>query len=187
MAGLQMLMLMGVLPAIGRMPLATYAGMWQAMDHFMAVRMRILANATLLVYLVAIGCFLRSRWRGLLWSLLGCFALLITGTAFTITEQLPINRKVQALDLANLPSTGYLQQLRDATIQHFHARGWLSISAFVWLACAIIFRLPGNKFTNRRDLPHEKAYPRIVRLRSRFFFSSRAEERPAQRRLRAES
>ena len=81
-AGLQMLMLMGVLPAIGRMSLATYAGMWQALDHFMAVRMRIFANATLLVYLMAFGCFVRHRWRGVLWSLLGCFALLMIDTVF---------------------------------------------------------------------------------------------------------
>jgi hypothetical protein len=152
MAGLQMLMLMGVLPAISRMPLATYAGMWQAMDHFMAVRMRIFANATLLVYLVAIGCFFRSRWRGLLWSLVGCFALLIADTAFTITQQLPINRAVQALDLANLPSAGQLQPLRDATMQHFHARGWISISAFVWLASAVVFSLAGQQ-TDQQKRP----------------------------------
>ena len=30
LAGLQVLMLLGVLPAMIRMPLATYAGMWQA-------------------------------------------------------------------------------------------------------------------------------------------------------------
>ena len=49
LAGLQMLMLMGLLPAITRMPLATYAGAWQALDHFMAFRMPIFVNATLLL------------------------------------------------------------------------------------------------------------------------------------------
>ena len=149
MAGLQMLMLIGVLPAIGRMPLATYAGMWQALDHFMAMRMRIFANATLLVYLIAFGCFVLPRWRGVLWSLLGCFTLLVIDTVFTVTQQLPVNRAVQALDLANLNSSGQVQQLRDATIQHFHARGWLSISAFVWLACAVVFSLAGQQPTSQ--------------------------------------
>lgn len=48
-AGLQTLMLMGVLPAIARMPLPTYAGAWQALDYLMAVRMPILVNATFLL------------------------------------------------------------------------------------------------------------------------------------------
>jgi hypothetical protein len=139
LAGLQMLMLMGVLPAMMRMPLATYAGMWQALDHFMAVRMAIFANGTLLLYLVAIGCFARSPWKSIFWSLLGCFALLATDTLFTITQQLPINRAVQALDLAHLTDFGPILRLRDATIQHFHVRGWLAIAAFVWLASAVIF------------------------------------------------
>ena len=96
LAGLQMLMLMGVLPAMMRMPLVTYAGMWQALDHFMAVRMAIFANGTLLLYLIAIGCFVRSPRKSIFWSLLGCFALLATDTLFTVTQQLPINRAVQA-------------------------------------------------------------------------------------------
>jgi hypothetical protein len=118
--------------------------MWQAMDHFMAVRMRIFANVTLLVYLIAIGCFVRSRWRLVFRTLLGCFALLVADTVFTITQQLPVNRAVQALDLAHLTDLGQIQQLRDATIQHFHLRSWLSISAFVWLACAVVFTLAGQ-------------------------------------------
>jgi hypothetical protein len=120
LAGLQMLMLMGVLPAMMRMPLATYAGMWQSLDHFMAVRMAIFANGTLLLYLIAIGCFVRSPRKNIFWSLLGCFALLATDTLFTVTQQLPINRAVQALDLVHLTDLSRVQQLRDATIQHFH-------------------------------------------------------------------
>ena len=145
MAGLQMLMLIGVLPAIGRMPLAPDAGMWQALDHSMAVPMPLFANATLLVYLIAVGCFARPRWRGVLWSLLGCFALLVIDTIFTVTQQLPINRAVQALDLANLNSSDQIEQLRDATIQHFHVRAWLSIAVFVWLACAVVFSLAAQE------------------------------------------
>ena len=139
LAGLQMLMLMGVLPAMMRMPLATYAGMWQALDHFMAVRMGIFANGTLLLYLGAIGCFARSSRKSIFWSLLGCFALLVTDTVFTVTQQLPINRAVQALNLVYLTDFSQVQQLRDATIQHFHVRGGLAIAAFVWLASAVIF------------------------------------------------
>jgi len=57
-------MLMGVLPAIARMPLATYAGAWQAMDHYMAVRMPALVNITLVLYLIAILSFVRERRGG---------------------------------------------------------------------------------------------------------------------------
>ncbi len=157
-AGLQTLMLMGVLPALQRMPLPTYVGAWQAMDHFMAVRMPILVNATFVLYLFAMACFARFPNRWIFWTLLGCFALLVTDTVFTVRQQLPINRAVQALhvarpddagranDAASLETSGQAQQLRDATIQHFHLRAWLAIVAFVWLVVALIFALHGREF-----------------------------------------
>jgi uncharacterized membrane protein len=149
LAGLQMMMLMGILPAIARMPLTTYAGAWQALDHFMAFRMPILVNATFLLYIIAIVCF--ARYRRMFWSLLGCLTLLITDTVFTVTQQLPINRAVQALDLERLTDPGRVQQLRDATIQHFHLRGWLSICAFLWLVFAVVFLLDQHK-----SVPYEE-------------------------------
>ena len=141
LAGLQTLMLMGLLPAMVRMPLATYAGAWQALDHFMAVRMPILVNATFLLYLIAIVSFARYRSKWMFWTLLGCFALLVTDTVFTVTQQLPVNRAVQLLDVAHFPNPEQVRQLRDATIEHFHLRGWLSICAFVWLVFGAIFAL----------------------------------------------
>lgn len=144
LAGLQTLMLMGVLPAMARMPLAIYAGMWQSLDHFMAARMPIFANGTLLLYVIAIGCFMRSRRKWIFWTLLGCFALLATDTVFTVTEQLPVNRAVQALEVDHLTDLRQVQQLRDTTIEHFYLRGWLSISAFLWLVCAVVFS-PGGQ------------------------------------------
>ena len=138
LAGLQTLMLIGVLPAMRQMSLATYAGMWQALDHLMAARMPVFANGTLLIYLVAIGWFARSTRRFLFWSLLGCFALLATDTIFTVTQQLPVNHAVQSLDLAHLTDLSHVQALRDDTIRHFHVRGWLAIAAFVWLTAAVV-------------------------------------------------
>jgi len=145
LAGLQTLMLMGLLPAITRMPLATYAGSWQALDYFMAVRMPILGNLTFLLYLVAIVSFARYRSKWIFWTLIGCFVLLVTDTAFTITQQLPINRAVQSLNVANLADLGQVRQLRDATIEHFHLRGGLSLCAFVWLVFAVVFTLDRRK------------------------------------------
>ena len=145
LAGLQVLMLMGVLPAMTRMPLATYAGMWQAMDHFMAARMPIFANGTLLLYIVAAACFARFPRRRIFWTLLSCLGLLLADTAFTVTQQLPINRAVQALDATHLTDPAQVQQLRDATINHFYLRGSLSIAAFVWLACAVVFSIDGRQ------------------------------------------
>ena len=149
LAGLQTLMLMGLLPAITRMPLETYAGAWQALDHFMAVRMPILVNGTFLLYVIAIVCFARYRSKWMLWTLLGCFALLITDTLFTVTQQLPVNRAVQALDLSH-PDLRQLQQLRDATIEHFHLRVFLSICAFIWLVFGVFFSLDGSQINASR-------------------------------------
>jgi uncharacterized membrane protein len=144
LAGLQTLMLMGVLPAIARMPLVTYAGAWQAMDHYMAVRMPVLVNITLVLYLVAILSFVRERRRYIFWTLLGCFALILADTILTVTQQLPINRAVQAIDLSHFDAER-VQQLRDTTIHHFHLRGLLSITAFVWLVGAVAFSLDGQR------------------------------------------
>jgi uncharacterized membrane protein len=152
LAGLQFLMLVGVLPAIARVPLLTYAVTWQALDHFMSGRMPILANATLLLYLISIGIFARFRPKWILWSLLGAFALLVMDTAFTITQQLPVNRAVQALDVAHLADAANLQSLRDATIRHFHLRGWFSITAFVWLVFGVVFSLGGQPVDDSKGI-----------------------------------
>jgi hypothetical protein len=157
LAGLQMLMLIGLLPAITRMPLITYAGAWQALDHFMAVRMPILVNATFLLYLLAIFSFARHRNKWMFWTLLGCFALLVADTVFTVTQQLPVNRAVQALDVAHLPDPEQVRQLRNATIEHFHLRGWLSICAFVWLVFAVVFSLDPGMFVLSEERNHEKS------------------------------
>jgi hypothetical protein len=94
--------------------------------------MPILVNAAFLLYLIAIFSFARYRSKWMFWTLLGCFALLLTDKVFTITQQLLVNRAVQLLDAAHLADPGQVRQLRDAMIEHFHLRGWLSICAFVW-------------------------------------------------------
>jgi len=107
--------------------------------------MPVFANGALLFYVVAIGCFARSQRRWIFWTLLGCFALLVTDTVFTVTQQLPVTLAVRALDPEHLTDLRELQRLRDATIEHFHLRGWLSISAFCWLTCAVVFSLGGQR------------------------------------------
>jgi hypothetical protein len=52
--------------------------------------------------------------------------------------------------VANLTDFNRVQQLRDATIQHFHVRGWLAIAAFVWLASAVIFSCANPQFTSSK-------------------------------------
>jgi len=72
----------------------------------------------------------------------------MTDTILTITQQLPINRAVQAIDLSHFDAER-VQQLRDITIQHFHLRGLLSVTAFVWLVGAVAFfaRRPASGFS----------------------------------------
>ena len=143
LAGLQTLMLIGVLPAMARMPLLTYAGMWQSMDYFMAARMPIFANGTLVFYLIAIACFARSSQKWIFRALIGSCTLLILDTVFTVKQQLPVNHALQSIDLTQSPDLVRLQALRDATITHFHLRGFLSVSAFFLLAFAVVFSFSG--------------------------------------------
>lgn len=138
-AGLHFFMAVGELPAARREPLPTFLSHWQAVDHFMAARMPIVANLTLLLYLLAIVAFARQWRTGLFVALVATFAMSAFEVVYTVTQQLPVNHAIQALDPQNPPDVASAEQLRQATLVHFQVRDLLSISAFVWLAFVALF------------------------------------------------
>lgn len=138
-AGLHFFMSVGGLPAVRREDLPTFVAHWQALDHFMAARMPFVANLTLALYLLAIVAFARQWRTGLFLALVATFAMSAVEVAYTVTQQLPVNQAIQALDPQHLPDLASVEQLRQKTLTHFRIRDLLSISAFVWLAFVAVF------------------------------------------------
>jgi MFS superfamily sulfate permease-like transporter len=144
-AGMLFIMLIGVIPAIQRMPLETYVATWQNLDHFMVLRMPTFSIVMMLLYLLALISFAK-RWKTWIFSvLLICFALNASEIAYTVTHQLAINHAVQALDPAHLADIGLVEQMRNVSVHNFRVREWLSISSFVFLALASMLSIPTSQ------------------------------------------
>jgi hypothetical protein len=156
-AGLHFFMALGELPAARREPLPTFLSHWQAVDHFMAARMPIVANLTLLLYLLAILAFARQWRTGLFIALVATFAMSAFEVVYTVTRQLPVNQAIQALDPQHLPDLASVEQLRQETIAHFRVRDLLSISAFVWLAFVALFSAAKPPASAQVAQPHGTA------------------------------
>jgi len=133
LAGTDVFEMMGNMPAIARMPLATHVASWQALDVFMEPRMPVFTGCMFLLFLVAIAIFWKERRRAIFWTLIACFVMELVATVFTVTQQLPVNRAIMALDPAKLGDVAAVEALRQATLSHFNLLSLLCISAFVWL------------------------------------------------------
>lgn len=133
LAGTDVFEMMGNMPAVARMPLATHVASWQALDFFMEPRMPFFATSMFVLFLLAIACFWRERRRAIFPTLIVCFLMELAATIFTVTQQIPVNRAIAALDPAHLGDSAPAEALRQATLRHFHLLSLLCISAFVWL------------------------------------------------------
>ena len=58
-----------------------------------------------LLFLVAIVMFWSERRRPIFLTLIACFVMELAATIFTVTQQIPVNRAIRALDPAHLGDT----------------------------------------------------------------------------------
>lgn len=72
LAGTDVFEMMGNMPAVARMPLATHVASWQALDFFMEPRMPFFATSMFVLFLLAIACFWRERRRAIFPTLIVC-------------------------------------------------------------------------------------------------------------------
>ena len=144
LAGTDVFEMMGNMPAAASMPLTNFIGYWQPLDVFMEPRMPIFTGCMFLLFLASIVSFWKSRQRPLLLTLIGCLALELAATIFTVTQQIPVNRAVRALDPRNLSDSASAEALRKATLEHFNLMSFLCISAFIWLVFVVVFSV-GNR------------------------------------------
>ncbi len=133
LAGVDAFEMMGNMPAAASMPLATFVGYWQPLDVFMEPRMPVFTGTMFLLFLLAIACFWKDRRRTIFPTLVACFVMELAATLFTVLQQIPVNRRIRALDPAHLVDPDGAEQLRQLTLRHFHLMSLLCISAFVWL------------------------------------------------------
>ncbi len=133
LAGTDLFEMMGNMPAIAAMPLATHVASWQALDVFMEPRMPVFTGCMFLFFLLAIGSFWKTPRQPIFWTLIACFVMELAATIFTVTRQIPVNRAIRALDPANIGDPAVAEALRQATLRHFNLMSLLCISAFVWL------------------------------------------------------
>ena len=115
------------------MPLATHVASWQALDVFMKPRMPVFTGIMFPLFLVAIGIFWAERRRPIFLTLIAYFVMELPATISTVTQQIPVNQAICALDPAHLGDAAGAEALRQATLRHFNLLSLLCLSAFVWL------------------------------------------------------
>jgi hypothetical protein len=130
-------------PVETKMTAAQFAPYWQITDGYMGQKMPIFALITLSLFLTNL-ILLRKTWRSLLfWLIVGSGILFIADGIFAGTEQLPINKYMQSIDVNNL-TTEQLEKIdpmRLATLKNFDLRNYMAV--VVWLAmCVCPFLLP---------------------------------------------
>ena len=135
--------MVGAQEALSRVDDSTYVTYWKSLDGIMAVRMPVAANLLFLLFIIVLIVF-RAQYKSpayllIIVSLL-CF---IAETIVTVKFQLPINHKLQAIDVNRLPSD--FNQLKTATLNHFIIRAVLRFAGFmilVFSALALLNQIP---------------------------------------------
>ena len=145
LAGTDLFEMMGNMPAIAHMPLATHVASWQALDVYMEPRMPVFTGCMFLLFLLAIGVFWSRRTTALFWTIVATFVMELAATIFTVTQQIPVNRAIRSLDPASITNVSGAEALRQATLQHFNLLSLLCISAFVWLLFVSIMSVGHNE------------------------------------------
>ncbi len=151
LAGTDVFEMMGNMPAVKRMSLSAHVSSWQALDYFMEPRMPVFVGIMFVLFLFAIYCFRKQRGV-IFWTLIACLGMELAASIFTVTQQIPVNRAIAALDPAHLDDLAAVEQLRAATLRHFNLLSLLCVSAFIWLLFVAVFSVHGDN-TKEAYLP----------------------------------
>jgi ascorbate-specific PTS system EIIC-type component UlaA len=122
----------------------TYITYWQSLDKLMHVRMPVMSNLLLIVFLIALILLKRAYKTLPYWLLIVGFLAFVAETIVTVKLQLPVNAQIQRLKVNVLPPDVLL--LKSATMSHFIVRAVLRVLGFL-LVIAATLKLPS---TSRR-------------------------------------
>jgi hypothetical protein len=119
----------------------TYITYWQSLDKLMHVRMPVMSNLLLLVFLIAL-ILLKRAYKSLpYWLLIVGFLAFVAETIVTVKLQLPVNAQIQRLNVNALPTD--VLSLKSATMSHFIVRAVLRVVGFL-LVIAAALKLPST-------------------------------------------
>lgn len=119
----------------------TYITYWQSLDKLMHVRMPIMSNLILLVFLIALISLKRAYKSFSYWLLIVGFLAFIAETIVTVQLQLPVNAQIQHLNVNDLSAN--VLTLKAATKSHFLVRTILRVLGFS-LVIAAALKLQSN-------------------------------------------
>ncbi len=135
-AGFAVFCQIGVMPAMRRLPLASYADAFRAMDHFLDRSMPPYKLTLLLVNLSLGVVALLLHRRHLAAAVLLAFFCNIAALVLTVRKQLPLNTRLKQLpgDVSDV----VLLDLREQTIRNFMERCVVSVLAFAVLCVGAV-------------------------------------------------
>lgn len=110
---------------------------WQIVDGYMGKRMPIFGNIWLVLFILNLIIFFKTRKISpIFWLVVGAFVLVVGEIAFTIKNQLPLNQYIQSLDFNNLTpeQSNQLQSLRDKDVANFSFRHYLQWGQFILMS-----------------------------------------------------
>jgi hypothetical protein len=119
----------------------TYITYWQSLDKLMHVRMPVMSNLLLIVFLIVLVSFKRAYKTLPYWLLIVGFLAFVAETIVTVKLQLPVNAQIQRLNVNALPTD--VLSLKSATMSHFIVRALLRVVGFL-LVIAAALKLPST-------------------------------------------
>ncbi|HEX8659638.1 MAG TPA: anthrone oxygenase family protein [Hymenobacter sp.] len=135
-------------PALAVLSNRTYVEYWQALDKLMAVRMPTVGMGSLAVFVFALLVLYRWRKTWPYWLVVAAFLCTVADAVVTVTQQVPVNQQIQALQPDHLPAD--VAKYKVATAEHFHIRAGLRIGAFL---CVILAALSISQRRSDAVLP----------------------------------
>lgn len=110
---------------------------WQVVDGYMGKRMPIFGNIWLVLFILNLIIFFKTRKISpIFWLIVGAFVLVVGDIVFTVKNQLPLNQYIQSLDFNNLTpeQSNQLQSLRDKDVANFNFRHYLQLGQFILMS-----------------------------------------------------
>ncbi|MBL7816026.1 MAG: hypothetical protein JNL70_13500 [Saprospiraceae bacterium] len=110
---------------------------WQVVDGYMGKRMPIFGNIWLVLFVLNLIFFFKTRKISpIFWLIVGAFVLVVADIIFTVQSQIPINQYIQSLDLNHLTTeqSNQLQNLREQSNKNFGFRHILQWGQFVLMS-----------------------------------------------------
>lgn len=109
---------------------------WQIVDGFMGKRMPVFGITFLALFVINLLLFVKQWRRLIFWIIVVCFIILVADIFFTGSEQVPVNKYIQSVDVRNVTAQQLkiLAEMKIKTQEHFIFRRILMLFSFALLS-----------------------------------------------------